>query len=223
MAIDNPIKIHHLKQNDIEFELEVEGDTVADSPYEVRFVIQTADLMLGFPCMVMGKKCAVKIPILDFLDKTTFNYHIEVIVDGYFFEASKGVVTIVGSNEIYTTQPKVKLTSGTNTQSQDGPGGSARKSQDRMKKKEEASPSQDKAKKVKEGGLSVLKDIAGIGNSDAEKLAESILKDTKTGGAEIITEGNEKDLKVKEILSTINSIRTNPRHPAVRKGAVITR
>lgn len=224
MAMETPIKINHLKQNDIDFELEVEGDAVADEPYEVRFVIQTSDLALSFPCVVIGKKCTVKIPVLDFLDRTTFNYRIEVIVDGYFFEASKGIVTVVGTSELYTTQPKVKLSSGQNTESKDGPGGRARKSQNRMDKKEESAPGTDKAektKKVKEGKL--LKDL--VGSSTAEDIAKSIMKgdSLQESAPAPLPNGNAKDSKVKEILSNIAAIRSNPGKAAIRKGAVITR
>ena len=219
----DPIKINHLKQNTIEFELEVEGDKVEGEEYHVRFVVETHGVDLSFPCNVNGKKCVANIPVLDFMDKTTFNFRVEVIVDGYFFEASKGVVTVVGSNEIYTTQPKVKLSTTTGkTNSADRTGGVAKASQDRMKKKEESSPSTDNAKKmkkVKETGL--LKQLAGTEPTSAEKLAETILAE---GGIDEpnLTPPSNTDSKVREILANIEGIRKNP-GATIRKGAVVSR
>lgn len=220
MAMENPIKINHLKQNTIEFELEVEGDKVEGEEYHVRFVIETNGVDLLFGCNVAGKKCVANIPVLDFIDKTTFNYRIEVVVDGYYFEASRGIITVVGTNEIYTTQPKVKLTTTTgSTNDGDRTTGRAKASQDRMNDKEESSPSKDQAKKsksVKEGKL--LKTLVN-GSTPTEDIAKAIMSESDES---IISTHSEADSKVRQILANIQDVRKSVQRPA-RKGSIVSR
>jgi len=103
----NILTITNTKKNDIEFDLEIEG--LKESPSDVRFVIETSDMNLAFKCTQQkGKTCSVKIPPLAHLEKTLYPFHIEVVVDGYYFVPMKGQINIVGSFDVYTTEPKNK-------------------------------------------------------------------------------------------------------------------
>ncbi|GAJ18945.1 unnamed protein product, partial [marine sediment metagenome] len=182
--------------------------------------IKTNTMCLSFPCIVTGTKCVVSIPVLDFIEKTTFNYHIEVIVDGYFFEASKGIVSIVGTSEVYTTQPKVKLKSSTNTGSVLG--GEAKKSQDRMDKKEESSPSTvtDNAKKiekvVKKAEQEIVKKVEKKAEKKAEKKDDGV-KEAKRFSTLRDLNGSEDIVKTDELVESIikRTIAETPAAPPV--------
>lgn len=102
---DNIVSITNTKENVLEFDVEVDGlDT---EKIQVNFVISTKDVNLSFSAKKgAGTKWSVKIPKMSILEKTSYDYTISVIADGYYFEPMTGVVNIVGSAELYTTTPK---------------------------------------------------------------------------------------------------------------------
>lgn len=102
------IKINPAKASDIEFEVSVQGSEVSEPPI-VRFVMNGCDEYLcTFECTkVDGAKWSAKIPPLTHFTKTTVPFHVEVIVDGYYFEPAEGTVQLV-------TNPSVKFQPTTN-------------------------------------------------------------------------------------------------------------
>lgn len=103
--MDNIVSIRHQKENVLEFELTIEG--VEGKDPIVKLVIQGNSISLGFGATKKEKTTwQVKIPKLSILEKTAYPFHIEVLVDGYYFEAFKGTVNVLGSAEIYSSEPK---------------------------------------------------------------------------------------------------------------------
>lgn len=103
--MENNLKITKTKENNFEFEVEIEGVDAKDM--KIRLMIVVSDMTLCFDAKhVEGSKWSVKIPALSILDKTTYPFFIDAIVDGYHFEPMKGSITVTGSAEIYVTEPK---------------------------------------------------------------------------------------------------------------------
>jgi len=107
MMSTNILTITNKKKNDLEFDLEIEG--LEGGPSDVRFVIETSEMDLGFKCTQQkGKKCSVNIPPLPHLEKTMYPFRIEVVADGYYFVPMKGQVNVVGTFDVYASEPKNK-------------------------------------------------------------------------------------------------------------------
>lgn len=100
----NVVTITNVKDNTLEFNLSIEGIGAADPT--VRFVIKTENVNLTFIATQIEKTTwGVTIPALSFLKRTAYDYVIEVILDGYYFEALKGTIDVIGTHELYTTTP----------------------------------------------------------------------------------------------------------------------
>lgn len=97
------IKINPAKACDIEFEVSVQGSEVSEPPI-VRLVMNGCDEYLcTFECAkTEGSKWLAKIPPLTHFTKTTVPFHVEVIVDGYYFEPAEGTIQLI-------TNPSVKF------------------------------------------------------------------------------------------------------------------
>ena len=104
--MDQLITITNTKQNIIEFEADVNG--VDRENIKARFCIETSDMDLVFPCKRLDHKWEVTIPPCSILERTAYNFYIDIIADGYYFEPMRGTVNVVGSPEIYTTDPQNK-------------------------------------------------------------------------------------------------------------------
>ena len=107
--MDNLININNTKENVLEFELLIEGANSSEA--ECHFVITADGMDLRFPAILEDAAknlWSVKIPALDFVDRTTYNCYTEVVTEGQYFKPMKGNVNIVGSAQIYTSTPKNK-------------------------------------------------------------------------------------------------------------------
>lgn len=103
--MENNLKIIKTKENTFEFEVEVDGIDAKDM--KIRLMIAVSDMSLAFNAKhVEDSKWSVTIPVLSMLDKTTYPFCIDAIVDGYHFEPMKGSITVFGSAELYVTEPK---------------------------------------------------------------------------------------------------------------------
>lgn len=103
--MENTISINHTKSNTLEFDLTMEG--VETNDLVVRFVIESKEMKLSFEAKKKkGDTWAVKIPRLPMLEKTMYDFCVEVVTDGYFFKPAEGKVNVVGSAELYSTKPK---------------------------------------------------------------------------------------------------------------------
>jgi hypothetical protein len=98
--------LNHRKSNEIEFDVTVEG-LAASNDMLVRFLIETVDFSMGFDCKHhTGSKWSVVLPALPHLEKETYPFKIEAIVDGYYFIPVKGTINVVGSAEVYISKPE---------------------------------------------------------------------------------------------------------------------
>lgn len=96
------LKINPTKTSDIEFDVTLQGMDGKNKPV-VRFVLidDTQEIGYSFCCKKMsgGKnKWSAKIPTLDFIKETALKFHVEVIVEGRYFEPAQGEVTLVADS-----------------------------------------------------------------------------------------------------------------------------
>ena len=107
--MDNLINIINTKANTLEFEMTIEGANASN--VECHFVIAAKKMDLRFKAKVKDKKnnlWNVTIPAMEFLEKTTYKCFTEVMTDGQYFVPMSGNVNVVGSAEIYSSNPKNK-------------------------------------------------------------------------------------------------------------------
>lgn len=170
------VTITNKKKNELEFEIEVEGLTV--EPSDIRFVIETSEMDYAFKCSKKkGNTCTVSIPALSQLEKTMYPFRIEVVIDGYHFTPMKGQVNVVGSFDVYATEPKNKTVA-------------PPKKKEEKKTVESAGPIAKIAKKADEKKKPVSEDINPTEKSvldlslvDADKLVKDAITNLK--GAKI--------------------------------------
>ncbi len=102
---DNILALTNQKKNEIEFELEVDGLTVA--PSNIRFIIETSEMEYAFNCTKKkGKVYKVTVPPLPQLEKTLYPFRIEAVIDGYHFIPMEGQINVSGSFEVYASNTK---------------------------------------------------------------------------------------------------------------------
>ena len=102
--MDKVITIVNQKPSEFDFELEVDGLT--PKGMKVRFCLKAKEYHLMFEAKhSKGDTWSVKLPALPMLEKGAFPYKIEVIADGYHFEAGKGTANITGSFDVYVKKP----------------------------------------------------------------------------------------------------------------------
>lgn len=108
--MEKPVNISNDKLNVLEFDIEITG--VDEKDMEVRFVIESDDMDLGFSSKKISQKTwAVEIPAMKILDGESYPYHISVVVDGYAFKGITGNVNILNSNNIKASGVKNTSTS----------------------------------------------------------------------------------------------------------------
>jgi hypothetical protein len=103
--MDNVVTINHTKENKLEFELTMDG--VENKDTTVMMMIESKGMVLGFKAEHKEKDTwTVKLPKLPMLERTAYQFHITVDVDGYHFEPFQGTCNVVGSAKIYSSDPK---------------------------------------------------------------------------------------------------------------------
>jgi len=101
--MENVVNIVNTRSNPLEFDITIQG--VSDKDMAVKFVIETGQVEFGFACTAEeDNKWSVDIPPLPHLPHTSYNFHIEVIVDGYFFEPYRGSLNVTAEPEVKTTE-----------------------------------------------------------------------------------------------------------------------
>lgn len=109
---DDLVQINNNKENILEFDLSVDG--LNANQVDAKFVIRGTDIDFAFPCVKdQSGKWSVKLPPLPMLERTAYPCHFQVIAEGYAFTPYKGSINVVGSNDVYITQPKSKFASPT--------------------------------------------------------------------------------------------------------------
>lgn len=103
--MENVVTINNTKQNILEFDITVEGLDKKD--VEANFIIRAKEMDLSFAAKKeKGDTWSVTIPKLPMVEKTTYKCSVVVVADGYYFEPMKGSINVVGSHEVYTTEPQ---------------------------------------------------------------------------------------------------------------------
>lgn len=101
--MNNVISIIRTRNNDLEFEVDIKG--VRTENVDVRFVIELDDMSYCFQCNAVDETedtWSVNVPPLPQLSPKEYPFHMEVIVDGYFFEAFTGMLTVVNEPKVTT-------------------------------------------------------------------------------------------------------------------------
>jgi uncharacterized protein (UPF0335 family) len=101
---DHIVSINQQKENTLQFDVTIDGTDASDAT--VRLTIDLNDgSLLSFVCIRLdGDRYEARIPVLSHIARTAYPCYIEVITNGYYFKAMKGVVNVTGSATI-TAQP----------------------------------------------------------------------------------------------------------------------
>lgn len=175
----NVVSIVSGKPTSLDFELGIEGINPKD--IKVRLCIKTKDYHLSFKCKkAKGKTWNCNIPALPHLEKSAYPFFMEVIADGYHFNAMEGTANVTGSFDIYAKKSeKVK------------PG-----SEKKEEKKVENKPVTKKDPKVeKKTTKESTKSFVDIGKA-ADKIFETFKKKATVPTPEVQTEVNEEPVAV---------------------------
>lgn len=193
----NLITISNVKENVLEFDVEIKGIDTDETT--VRFIIEVNKMKLSFDCE-KGKEeklWSVKIPALSILETTSYPFHIDVIVDGYYFDAMKGSINVVGTHEIYTTKPKnITL----------APFKKKEEKVDKKPTKEKSSTKDKKVVKLKKKSSTkgiaekIIQSVTGL-NVKKEKTIVEKIKDDKIITEELNTSAKPKKEKIKKLFS----------------------
>lgn len=98
--MDNVVSIVNSKESKLDFDIGIEG--LEPKNIKVRLLIETKNFDFAFSCKKeKGKTWGVTIPALEYIEKGTYPLKVEVIADGYHFEAMKGIANVTGSFDIY--------------------------------------------------------------------------------------------------------------------------
>lgn len=105
MSGNTTIKVNNSKQTDLEFDVAIEGLSEQTNPLaDVRFVVNNVneECNLSVKCKrTENNKWLAKLPALH-LEAKEQSFHIEVIVDGYYFAPATGTLILV-------SEPKVAM------------------------------------------------------------------------------------------------------------------
>lgn len=94
------IRLHSAKETEFEFDVAIQRPS-DDSEPAVRLVIENSKgYNIAIDCESHGNsKWAVTIPALTMLDESR-SFHVEVIVDGYFFVPTNGLVEVISPPKV---------------------------------------------------------------------------------------------------------------------------
>jgi len=100
--MDNVITISNVKQNTLEFDISMDG---VSADVVVRFVIETGNMEIGFvAAKTTTGKWEVTIPALKFLKGSNYDFRIDVVTSGYYFEPLRGAIAIKSSKAPKTSK-----------------------------------------------------------------------------------------------------------------------
>ena len=175
------LSIINTKPTTLDFELVLDG--IEPSKMDVCLCIKTKEYYLKFPCKKSKGNWECKIPPLDHLEKGAYPFVIEVVADGYHFEAMSGTANVVGSFDIYGKKAE-KLSPGTVDKKEESKPES--KKEPKKEVKEETLPTKKVAEKKMDFGDKKFTDIvSSIFNkkdpTEQKKKDETLIEDKKLG------------------------------------------
>lgn len=205
---DNVVFLQQLKENILDFDITLQG--LEQLEMYVYFIIQTEQMTVGFKAEKtgIGDKWSVKIPPVPFLERTSYQFYMCVIANGYYFEPLRGTVTIMGSQEVYVTKPE--NTTLKSTIVPDNTASAAPTNIVMSIPAMESTPSKKRwsEKSIAELAAEITKDDANESKLPAKKTI--IVNESTT------SVGNTKDVVVKQILKDIGIVPPLPKSRASR-------
>ena len=112
--MDTSVSTTNSRENELQFDISVEGTDVSEM--RARFVIKTDDVNYTFDCKQGDEaaKWVVKIPALPQLKSGTYDFYVEIITNGYYFDPYKGKVEVtpeptVSQSDVKTKKPSVPV------------------------------------------------------------------------------------------------------------------
>lgn len=116
--MDNNVTISNSHESELQFDVSVEGTDVEDM--QVRFVVKTKNINYSFLCKQGDEaaKWVVTIPAMKQLKSGDYDFVIEVITNGYYFDPYKGKVEVAPTPTVKAAsskpqKPVVKVSSST--------------------------------------------------------------------------------------------------------------
>lgn len=103
--MDNLISIDNLKDSTIEFDIETQGFD-KNVGVSARLVVSASPVTFAFNCEKEAGKWVCKIPAMSYLKPSAYPFTVEVVIDGYFFEALRGTLNIVATKDVYVSIPQ---------------------------------------------------------------------------------------------------------------------
>ena len=96
--MENVVSIVNTRENPLEFDISIQG--VDDNDTTVKFVIETNPVHFSFICHKEDGKWVVVIPPLPHIERVSYNFHLEIVVDGYYFEPYRGTLNVTAEPEV---------------------------------------------------------------------------------------------------------------------------
>jgi len=112
--MDTTVSITNSRETELQFDISVEGVDV--TTMEARFVIEADGVQYAFKC-TQGDEAAkwvVLIPAMPHLNHGEYDFHIEIITNGYYFNPYHGKVKVtpeptVSKSEVKNDKPKTPV------------------------------------------------------------------------------------------------------------------
>lgn len=169
------ISINQQKENTVQFQVSIEGTDADDAI--VRLVVDLNNgTLLMFPCVnIEGNSYEAKMPVLSHIERTAYPCYIEVITNGYYFKAMRGVVNVVGSATI-TAQPTTTFVKKTTEKEKEG---SKEESETEEKTKEESLDVFSTKPTLPSLGVSGIRELADKAVTEAIRASKAAKKATE--------------------------------------------
>ena len=183
------VTIDNTKEQQLELEITVQGvDQTKET--KVCFVIESEGMDFGFKAEKgESDTWVVNLPKLPMLERTTYDYKVVVISDGYYFEPASGIATVVGPRDVYTSDPKNVTVKPVK---KDG-----EKKEKKEKKVEKKKPPVSETTRPREKPIAQMaRELMEMSGDKQPKFSDILL----TEAEEITPEPDSKDEKVRRIL-----------------------
>lgn len=106
--MEHNIFITNSKAEHFDFDLEIKG--LSGQDVSVRLVLHSDPFNMMFPATSLGEgKWTLEFPAMPFLEPSTYKFLIEAVVDGYYFPAHEGTMTVSKSPEVYVKKDDVTM------------------------------------------------------------------------------------------------------------------
>ena len=107
--MDTKVLITNTRENELQFDIIVEGTSVEGM--RVRFVIKDEGVEHVFSCVqsATAKQLTVIIPKLSYLKPGSYNFYIEVITNGYYFEPYSDILEVIAEPIVRPSGTETRL------------------------------------------------------------------------------------------------------------------